>query len=111
VRTSEDRQTTTLWRFWPSPGRRAQPVDRLLQMAAVMGIFFGWLRPMRSARRRSLLVENLKKGDKVGPAAASIQVAMVEGGIVHLKIADSVRIRIAKSAVAGLEAGEEGESK
>ena len=37
------------------------------------------------------------------PADRVLEVAGVEGGIVMLRIADNVRIRIAKSAIAGLE--------
>jgi preprotein translocase subunit YajC len=57
-------------------------------------------------------VENLKKGDRVVTNGGIYgEVSMIEGNVVHLKIADSVRVRVAKSAIAGLEGGEEGESK
>ena len=54
-----------------------------------------------------IALEMLEDGGPVALSAAPL----VEGAVVHLKIADSVRIRVAKSAIAGLEGGEEGESK
>jgi hypothetical protein len=38
-------------------------------------------------------------------------VAAVEGTVIHLKIADSVKVRVARSAIAGLEGDGEPEGR
>ena len=95
-------------------GAASNPLIQFLPIALVFGIFYFLLiAPMRK-RQKALasLVENLKKGDRVITNGGIYgEIAMVEGNVVHLKIADSVRVRVAKSAIAGLEGGEEGESK
>jgi preprotein translocase subunit YajC len=78
-------------------------------MLAVMVIFYFLLiAPMRK-RQKTLqtLVEALKKGDRVitnGGIYGEIQ--GVDAQTVILKVADNVRIKVAKSAIAGLEAKE-----
>jgi preprotein translocase subunit YajC len=80
-----------------------------LPMVAVMVIFYFLLiGPMRK-RQKALqqLTEALKKGDRVitnGGIYGEIQ--GVDAQTVILKIADNVRIKVAKSAIAGLEAKE-----
>jgi len=95
-------------------GAAANPLVQFLPIVLVFGIFYFLLiAPMRK-RQKALasLVENLKKGDRVITNGGIYgEVSMIEGNVVHLKIADSVRVRVAKSAIAGLEGGEEGESK
>ena len=95
-------------------GAAANPLVQFLPIVLVFGIFYFLLiAPMRK-RQKALasLVENLKKGDRVVTNGGIYgEVSMIEGNVVHLKIADSVRVRVAKSAIAGLEGGEEGESK
>jgi preprotein translocase subunit YajC len=80
----------------------------------VFGIFYFLLiAPMRKKQKAlSALVDNLKRGDKVITNGGIFgEVAGVEGNIVYLKVADSVKLKIAKSAIAGLEGEPEGESK
>lgn len=93
----------------------ASPWFQLLPIALVFGIFYFLLiAPMRKRQKAvQQLVENLKRGDKVVTNSGIYgEVAAVEGNIVHLKVADSVKLRVAKSAIAGLEgSGEEGVSK
>ena len=80
-----------------------------LPMLAVMVIFYFLLiAPMRK-RQKALqqLTEALKKGDRVitnGGIYGEIQ--GVDPQTVILKVADNVRIKVAKSAIAGLEAKE-----
>jgi preprotein translocase subunit YajC len=87
----------------PSPWLSALP------MLAVMVIFYFLLiGPMRK-RQKALqqVVESLKKGDKVitnGGIYGEIQ--GLDAQTVILKVADNVRIKVAKSAIAGLEAKE-----
>jgi len=98
---------------------QAQPApSALFQFAPIIlvfGIFYFLLiAPMRKKQKAlQALVENLKRGDKVITNGGIFgEVAAVEGSIVYLKVADSVKLKIAKSAIAGLEGGEqEGESK
>jgi preprotein translocase subunit YajC len=87
----------------PSPWLSALP------MLAVMVIFYFLLiAPMRK-RQKALqqVVEGLKKGDRVitnGGIYGEIQ--GLDAQTVILKVADNVRIKVAKSAIAGLEVKE-----
>lgn len=61
--------------------------------------------PMRK-RQKALtqMAENLKKGDRVITNGGLYgEVAAVVGSAVVLKIADNVKVRVAKSAISGLE--------
>lgn len=87
----------------------------LLPMVAIFAIFYFLLvAPMRK-RQKALqkLIEGLKRGDKVVTnGGLHGEVSALEGPIVHLKIADNVRVRVSKSAIAGLEGeAESGGSK
>ena len=86
----------------------------MVPMIAIFAIFYFLLvAPMRK-RQRNLqqLVENLKKGDRVVTTGGLYgEIAAVDGPTVILKVADNVKLKVAKSAIAGLEGGEEGESK
>ncbi len=67
--------------------------------------YFLLIAPMRK-RQKALqeLVESLKKGDKVVTNGGVYgEIAALEDKVVHLKVADKVRIRIARSSIAGLE--------
>jgi preprotein translocase subunit YajC len=78
----------------------------LVPMLAIFAIFyFLVVAPMRK-RQKALqrTVEALKKGDKVVTNGGLYgEVAGIEGAVIWLKIADNVRVRVAKSAIAGLE--------
>ena len=83
--------------------------NQLLQLAPVLLIFVLFyvlmIVPMRK-RQKALqqMVENLKKGDRVITNGGLYgEVAAVIGATVVLKIADNVKVRIAKSAITGLE--------
>lgn len=82
-------------------------------MLVIMGIFYIVLfLPMRK-RQKALaqMIENLKRGDRVITNGGIYgEVAGVDAGTVILKIADNVKIKVAKSAIAGLES-KEGESQ
>jgi len=76
-------------------------------MLFVMGIFYVVLILPMSRQRKALqkTVEALKKGDKVVTTGGLFgEISGVEGDKVLLRIADNVRVRVAKSAIAGLEA-------
>jgi preprotein translocase subunit YajC len=78
----------------------------LLPMVAIFAIFYFLLIwPVRK-RQKALqkLVEELKRGDKVVTNGGIYgEVAAVEGPVIHLKVADNLKIRVAKSAISGLE--------
>jgi preprotein translocase subunit YajC len=78
----------------------------LLPMVAIFAIFYFLLvAPMRK-RQRSLqqLVEGLKKGDRVVTTGGLYgEIAAVDAATVILKVADNVKLKVAKSAIAGLE--------
>lgn len=85
---------------------------QLIPIFIIFGIFyFLLLAPMRK-RQKALqkLVEELKRGDRVVTNGGLMgEVAAVEERVVHLKIADNVKVRVVKSAIAGLEGSPEAE--
>jgi preprotein translocase subunit YajC len=86
----------------------------LWPMILIFGVFYLVLfLPMRR-RQKALqqLVDNLKRGDKVVTNGGLYgEVYAVEGTVVQLKVSDNVRVRIAKSAIAGLEGDPAAEEK
>jgi len=87
------------------------------QFAPILIVFaifyFLLILPMRK-RQKALqaTLEALKRGDRVVTTGGLYgEVTAVEGSVVQLKIADGVKVRVAKSAVAGLETVQEGEQK
>ena len=78
----------------------------VVPMVAIFAIFYFLLIwPVRK-RQKALqaLVESLKRGDKVVTNGGIYgEVAAVEGPVIHLKVAENMKIRVAKSAIAGLE--------
>ena len=89
------------------------PLVSLVPIFLVFGIFyFLLLAPMRK-RQKALqkLIEALKRGDKVVTTGGLIgEIAAVEDRIVHLKLGDNIKVRVLKSAVAGLEGTPEAET-
>ncbi len=81
----------------------------LMQFVPIILIFaifyFLLLAPMR--RRQKALqntIENLKRGDRIVTTGGFYgEVVAIEGKDLMLKLADNVKVRVAKSAVAGLE--------
>lgn len=78
----------------------------LAPMLVIFAIFYFLLiYPVRK-RQKALaqVVENLKRGDKVLTNGGIYgEVAAVDGAVIHLKISDNTKIKVAKSAIAGLE--------
>jgi preprotein translocase subunit YajC len=80
---------------------------QFLPLVLIVAIFyFVAILPMR--RRQQQLqrtIDALQKGDRVLTTGGIYgEVAVVEPTVIHLKIADNVKIRVAKSAIAGLQA-------
>lgn len=84
----------------------AQAITSFVPLILVFGIF--WFLIIAPARKRQkqlqATVDALKKGDKVVTNGGLYgEVVSTEGVAVVLKIADDVKVRVAKSAIAGLE--------
>ena len=80
--------------------------SQLLPLLVIMLIFYVLLilPAQRRQRRTNEMLANLKTGDKVitnGGIYGTI--VAIEGEAVQLRIADQVRIRILRSAIAGLQ--------
>jgi preprotein translocase subunit YajC len=89
-----------------SPGGFQQMLGSLIPFVLIFVIF--WFLLIQPARRRQKahqqMLEELKRGDKViTNGGLHGEVAGIDGGVVFLKISDNVKVRISKSAVAGLQ--------
>lgn len=78
---------------------------QIVPIVAIIAIFyFLVIAPANKQRRKTeAMLGALKKGDRVvtsGGIYGTVQ--GVENDVVHLKIADNVKVRIAKSAVTGV---------
>ena len=81
----------------------------LILMALIFAVFyFIVLLPARKQqKKKDAMIAALKKGDRVVTAAGIYgTVAAVEDPTLLLKVAENVKIRISKSAIAGLVTGE-----
>jgi len=78
----------------------------LAPMLLIFVIFYVVLMLPMQKQRKALqqVIANLKKGDKVITSGGLYgEVISAEGAAVILKVADNVRVRVAKSAISGLE--------
>ena len=78
----------------------------LLLMVGIFVIFYFVLIWLMRKRQKALqkLIENLKWGDRVLTNGGLYgEVVAVEGPIIHLKIADNVKVKVARSSIAKLE--------
>ena len=93
--------------------QQAPAPDFLIQFAPILiiGVIFYLLifMPMRKRQKKlDALIASLKNGDKVITTAGIYGVvAGVKDKTLILKIADQVKIEVAKSAIAGLQSSEE----
>ncbi|MEM7481309.1 MAG: preprotein translocase subunit YajC [Acidobacteriota bacterium] len=90
------------------------PFMAFMPMLLIFGIFYLILfMPMRKKQKAlQELIANLKKGDKVYTNGGIYgEVSGDQGSTLILKVADNVKIRVARSAIAGLEGQEEGQKK
>ncbi|MDH3745785.1 MAG: preprotein translocase subunit YajC [Acidobacteriota bacterium] len=90
-------------------GVSRNPLIQFVPLILIFGIFYFFLfAPMRK-RQKALeqLIENLKKGDRiVTTGGVHGEIASVKDKVVLVKVADNVKLRISRSAVAGLEGSE-----
>ncbi len=78
----------------------------LVPMLLIFVIFYVVLMLPMQRQRKALqqMIANLKKGDRVITNGGLYgEVTAVEGATVLLRIADNVRVKVAKSAISGLE--------
>jgi len=96
----------TLFQLAQAGGQASSPLIQLVPILLIFGIFyFLLLAPMRKRQKQhQALLAELKRGDKVVTNGGLLgEIAAVEEKVVHLKLADNVRVRVVKSAIAGLE--------
>jgi preprotein translocase subunit YajC len=82
----------------------------LLMMIIVMGIFYVMLilPQQRQRKKTQAMLAALKNGDKIITSSGIYgTVNGIDGETVILKVADQVKIRIARSAIAQVEASED----
>jgi len=87
------------------PASSGGALVNLMPLILIFGIFyFLIIRPQqRKAREHQSLLNGLKKNDQVLTSGGIYgTVAALRGAVVELKIADEVKIRVAKSAVTSL---------
>jgi preprotein translocase subunit YajC len=90
----------------PSGGGIMGALTGLAPMLLIFVIFYVVLMLPMQRQRKALqqVIANLKKGDRVLTTGGLYgEVTAVEGATVMLRIADNVRVRVAKAAVSGLE--------
>jgi len=97
---------------FPALAQAAVP-DTVIQLAPllIIGVIFYLLifRPMRSKQKKlDAMITALKNGDKVITNSGIYGVvAGIKDNTLILKIADQVKIEIAKNAIAGLQSSQE----
>lgn len=98
---------STVLALQASPGGGfAGALGGFLPMLLIFGIFYVVLMLPMQRQRKALaqMIANLKKGDKVITNGGLYgDVVSVDTQTVILRIADNVRVKVAKSAISGLE--------
>ena len=87
-------------------GGSTSPLIQFLPFIFVFAIFYFLLiAPMRKKQKAlQAMIAALKKGDKVVTTGGLYgEVAAVHEEVVILKVADNVKVRVAKQAISGLE--------
>ncbi len=98
----------------PSGGGIMGALTGLAPMLLIFVIFYVVLMLPMQRQRKALqqVIANLKKGDRVLTTGGLYgEVTAVEGATVMLRIADNVRVRVAKAAISGLEGTNEKSDK
>jgi preprotein translocase subunit YajC len=98
-----------------APGNGANPLLALLpQILIIVGIFYLLLiRPMRTKQKKlDALVKALKPGDKIilNPGILATVVGL-EDEVVVVRLDDKAKMRVLRSAIAGLQGPPPGEDK
>ena len=101
---------TAAFLFQAQGGASAILGNPLTMMIIVMGIFYVMLILPQQRQRKKVqaMLQALKSGDKVITSSGIYgTVDGIDGETIILKIADQVKIRIARSAIAQVEASED----
>ncbi|MBS1841051.1 MAG: preprotein translocase subunit YajC [Acidobacteria bacterium] len=101
---------TAAFLFQSPGGASAILGNPLTMMIIVMGIFYVMLilPQQRQRKKTQAMLQALKSGDKVITSSGIYgTVNGIDGDTIILKIADQVKIRIARSAIAQVEATED----
>jgi preprotein translocase subunit YajC len=96
--------------FFQASGPASILGNPLVMMIVVMGIFYVMLilPQQRQRKKTQAMIAALKAGDKVVTNSGIYgTINGIDGDTVILKIADQVKIRIARSAIAQVEASED----
>lgn len=94
-----------------SSGGTAAFLINFLPIAAIFIVFYFLVIAPQSKQRRKTeeMLKSLKKGDRVvtsGGIYGTIQ--GVEADVVYLRIAENVKVKVARSAITGVTSGESG---
>ncbi len=87
-------------------GGSTSPLIQFLPFIFVFAIFYFLLiAPMRKRQKAlAAMIAGLQKGDKVVTNGGLYgEIAAVQDDLVILKLADNIKVRVAKSAISGLE--------
>ena len=86
------------------------PVLQLMPLVLIFAVFYFvmWMPIRKKQKALEQLVESLKKGDKVVTNAGFYgEVVRTDEATVILKLAENVKVKVAKRAIAGLEGSED----
>lgn len=84
---------------------------QFVPLILIFAIFwFLVIAPMRrQQKRRQEVIDNLKRGDKVVTNGGLYgEVVAIDSATVHLKVADTTKIKVSRSAIAGLQGEADG---
>ena len=99
--------TSPLWTIaLAQASQQPSAFKQLMPMVLIFLVFYVvWFLPLRKKQKAlDEMVNNLSKGDKVITNGGFYgKVVKVDGDVVLLELADNVRARVAKRAIAGLE--------
>ena len=79
---------------------------QFVPMVLILVVFYFLLvAPMRKRQKElQSMIDKLQRGDKVVTSGGIHgEIAGIEGAVVHLKIADQVKVRVSKSAITQVE--------
>ena len=85
---------------------QGSPLASLVPMVLILLVFYFLLiAPMRKRQKQlQTMIDALEKGDRViTNGGLHGEVAGIEGSVLYLKIADQVKVKVSKSAIAQLE--------
>jgi preprotein translocase subunit YajC len=102
---------TTMYLLAAAPQAAPSFLNGMVVPMVVIGLIFYFLLLRPEAKRRKALeqlIDSLKKGDKVVTSGGLYgEVVKAEDATVILKLAENVKVRVARRAIAGLEGSPE----